>query len=861
MALGAVPLTASPAAASLAAVGPVSEVNGFPEYFEDASGLRLRLCDNLADGCTMAIDIPDANAPLAFPTNYPGESFYFAAAADTVRGAYEAALEATFTDGTAAVGENILFGRIRIRLDDLQANARYTITHPYGVLNLTADAGGRINYTDDQGCMAAPCGAFAAAQTCFVGDASATSMNFLTSPTFDPATAVEGTEIGDPVTAGPVVGSPFGTNFLRVEGPNAGGTNINVAQTSVFTLEGQVAAPPSANRPSTPDLAATSDTGRVDTDNITNDTTPTFTGRATTGPVELLVDGVVAATAEATDGTYTVTPTAALTPGNRRISVRTPDPASDPTAPTTLTSGTLNMQLDTTVPPVAINTPRPTNGTVDATPTFQFSSTEAGSTFECSLTPGTEAVERPYEECTSPLTYDDQAPGTYTFRVRATDAAGNVGAPASYKWAIGTIDSTPPTAQGAPTGTAVSVGSNVTATFSEAVLGVDETTFTLKSAAGNVPAAVTYDSTRRVATLDPTAALEPETTYTATLSGGTTAIRDTAVNPLGATTWTFTTAPAVDVTPPPAPAIDPATGTYTSAQSVTMTDSEAGAVIRYTVGTGTTVPADPTATSTLYTGAINVGSSRVIKAAAFDAAGNRSDITQRNYTINLPDTTAPSVPTGVTATGASTTSITVRWTGSTDNVGVTGYRVYADGVTTPTATVTTGTSYTHTSLAVGSTHSYQVAAIDAAGNESAKTTAVSGTTTSASDGLPPPAPTVNPATGTYTTAQSVTMSDTEAGAVIRYTVGTGTTVPADPTATSTQYTGAISVNSSQVIKAAAFDAAGNRSTITQRNYTIAGGRTLVLNPVADVTASQASPTTTAGTATSLKSDQEATDGD
>ena len=102
---------------------------------------------------------------------------------------------------------------------------------------------------------------------------------------------------------------------------------------------------------------------------------------------------------------------------------------------------------------------------------------------------------------------------------------------------------------------------------------------------------------------------------------------------------------------------------------------------------------------------------------------------------------------------------------------------------------------------------------------------------------------MNPATGTYTAAQSVSMADTEAGAVVRYTVGAGTAVPADPTATSTQYTAPISVGTSQVVKAAAFDAAGNRSAITQRNYTISaaptgGTRTVTLNPVADVTASQ-----------------------
>src|SRR4051812_43277314 len=85
-AVGALPLVATPAAASLAGVGPVSTVNGFPEYFEDAWGLRLRLCDDPAAGCTMATDIPDPSAPLSFPSNYPGESFYFAATSEVSKG-------------------------------------------------------------------------------------------------------------------------------------------------------------------------------------------------------------------------------------------------------------------------------------------------------------------------------------------------------------------------------------------------------------------------------------------------------------------------------------------------------------------------------------------------------------------------------------------------------------------------------------------------------------------------------------------------------------------------------------------------------------------------------------------------------
>ena len=87
-----------------------------------------------------------------------------------------------------------------------------------------------------------------------------------------------------------------------------------------------------------------------------------------------------------------------------------------------------------------------------------------------------------------------------------------------------------------------------------------------------------------------------------------------------------------DVVAPPSPSFTPAGGTYTAAQSVRLA-SEAGATIRYTSGTGT----DPNAW-TLYTGPINVSTSRVLKAVAFDAAGNRSAIVQQTYTINAPTT-------------------------------------------------------------------------------------------------------------------------------------------------------------------------------------------------------------------------------
>src|SRR5215212_5847398 len=86
-----------------------------------------------------------------------------------------------------------------------------------------------------------------------------------------------------------------------------------------------------------------------------------------------------------------------------------------------------------------------------------------------------------------------------------------------------------------------------------------------------------------------------------------------------------------------------------------------------------------------------------------------------------PDTTPPSVPTGLRSTGVTSSSVSLAWTASSDNVGVTGYDVYRG--TTRVSTVT-GTTATVSGLAASTTYSFSVAARDAAGNVSARSAAV-----------------------------------------------------------------------------------------------------------------------------------------
>ncbi len=95
------------------------------------------------------------------------------------------------------------------------------------------------------------------------------------------------------------------------------------------------------------------------------------------------------------------------------------------------------------------------------------------------------------------------------------------------------------------------------------------------------------------------------------------------------------------------------------------------------------------------------------------------------------DRTAPTVPTGLTATPASTTQIDLTWTASTDSSGIKDYGVFADG---KLKAVVTATSYSHTGLTAGSTHSYQVSARDTAGNISGRSTTVMATTSTSGGG-------------------------------------------------------------------------------------------------------------------------------
>jgi chitodextrinase len=118
------------------------------------------------------------------------------------------------------------------------------------------------------------------------------------------------------------------------------------------------------------------------------------------------------------------------------------------------------------------------------------------------------------------------------------------------------------------------------------------------------------------------------------------------------------------------------------------------------------------------------------------------------------DTQPPTAPTTLAVASKTSTSVSLTWTASTDNVGVTGYRILEGATQVGTGTAT---SFTVTGLAPSTTHTYTVRAVDAAGNISADSNAVIVTTDPAvTDTQPPTAPTTLAVASKTSTSVSLT---------------------------------------------------------------------------------------------------------
>ena len=205
---------------------------------------------------------------------------------------------------------------------------------------------------------------------------------------------------------------------------------------------------------------------------------------------------------------------------------------------------------------------------------------------------------------------------------------------------------------------------------------------------------------------------------------------------------------------------------------------------------------------------------------AYDASGNETMSDSLSVTTPITtDTVAPTAPTNLRSTATSSNSISLAWNASTDNVAVTGYRVYRG---TSLLVTTTSLIYTNTGLTANTSYQYHVDAIDAAGNIASSSTL---TVSTATDTTPPTAP--GNLRSTTITSSSVGIAwnvSTDNAGVTGYRVYRGTSLLVTTTSLTYTNTG-LTANTSYQYHVDAIDAAGN----------IASSSTLTVSTATDTT--------------------------
>lgn len=265
-----------------------------------------------------------------------------------------------------------------------------------------------------------------------------------------------------------------------------------------------------------------------------------------------------------------------------------------------------------------------------------------------------------------------------------------------------------------------------------------------------------------------------------------------------------------------APTFSPGAGSYATSQSVTISDLTSVATLCYTTD-GTTPAATTPGTcshGTTYSAPVTVASSLTLKALGTLAGYVNSTVSSAAYVINGQAAT----PTFSPAAGSygPAQSITIAST----TVGAT--LCFTTDGSTPTAngsgTCTHGTTYS-APVTVSTSLTLQAVASEAGFTDSAVGSAAYTINGAAAT------PTFSPAAGTYTSAQSVTISDSTSGSTIYYTLDGST-----PTTSSPVYTAVISVATTTTVKAIATATGYLQSAVGTAAYTItAPGPTLNLS--------------------------------
>jgi len=248
------------------------------------------------------------------------------------------------------------------------------------------------------------------------------------------------------------------------------------------------------------------------------------------------------------------------------------------------------------------------------------------------------------------------------------------------------------------------------------------------------------------------------------------------------------------------PTFSPAAGSYGPAQTVTISSTTSGTTIYYTTNGST-----PTTGSTLYSSPITVSITETVKALAVKTGYTNSAIGSAAYVINGTVATPTFSPVAGSYGPAQTVTISSTTSGAT---------IY---YTTNGSTPTTSSTLYSSAITVSTTETVKALAVKTGYTNSAVGSAayvINGTVAT---------PTFSPVAGTYSSAQTVTISSTTSGTTIYYTTN-GTT----PTTSSTLYSSAITVSTSETVKALAVKTGYTNSAVGSAAYTISG--TIIATP-------------------------------
>lgn len=256
-------------------VGPIDPVHGFPQWYQDTTGLAFEFGSvqtdfELTNGLVLLlptdVDIRSGipNGPVTgevykYPVARPlptffDEHFYWHAAALDIAAAtpagptrvlVEFGLEGAFSTGATEVpGSQIVFTRIRLNMLAAPYSGTYTLETPYKTYELPdVVAGQRIFYTDDFGVAQAPEG-FSESLYGPIGPFLVPAIGAPGGPEKGPYVSPEGRQyVSDGVTEEFVTGSPLGKNFVRLSVPYVdanGQPQTWVWQRNTFTMTGRI---------------------------------------------------------------------------------------------------------------------------------------------------------------------------------------------------------------------------------------------------------------------------------------------------------------------------------------------------------------------------------------------------------------------------------------------------------------------------------------------------------------------------------------------------------------------------------------------------------------------------------------------